>query len=242
MLLLSDTTSTIQVVTGSAGAISVHASYVDVTVATQVVAADTGINIASIATATTTTVVAAPGAGIARNVGLLSIKNTSGSVANLITVNHVDSGGQTAALFSATLQPNEYAELDTFGRWTVLDTNGAQKTTLSTSPALTQYQWTSGASYSLPNLTSALTTDVVVFCSTATTGARTLNIPNGFQQGRRVTVVDLTFNAQTNNISMVPNNGIANFSGHSLGLNTVAANGGTLTAVDAVGGTWTAFA
>ena len=48
MLILSNTSAILQVVTGSVGAIAVHVSYVDMTIASQVIASAIGVNTASI--------------------------------------------------------------------------------------------------------------------------------------------------------------------------------------------------
>lgn len=88
MLLLTSTSDALQVVTGSAGSISVHASYMDYTAPSTVTPGRQ--NTADIVTAATTTVVSSPGASVSRNVKRLSIRNKSTTITNLVTVRHTD--------------------------------------------------------------------------------------------------------------------------------------------------------
>jgi len=120
MLLVTGTGDSVTVTTGSAGAIAVHASYVD-----NNAGSFTGgrTNTPSITTATTTTVVAAPGSGIQRNVKHLSIFNTHASVSNLVTVQHTD-GTNIETQQSATLAPGESLILDQNGDWTYYNAAG----------------------------------------------------------------------------------------------------------------------
>ena len=109
MINVLSTTDLITVTTSAIGAISVHASYVDLN-GTTVTPGRT--NTASITTAITTTVVAAPGASTYRNVKFLSIVNTSATVQNTVTVSH-SNGSIVEQLTSALLGANEvllYAE------------------------------------------------------------------------------------------------------------------------------------
>ena len=109
MINVLTTADLLTVVTSVAGAISVHASYVDLN-GTTVTPGRT--NTASITGATTTTVVASPGASTYRNVKFLSITNTSATIQNTVTVNHTD-GTTVEKLTTALLGANEtllYAE------------------------------------------------------------------------------------------------------------------------------------
>lgn len=123
MLLLTSVSDLVTVVTGSAGAIKVHASWVDNTT-TAVTPGRT--NTASIASATTTTVVGAPDASTQRNVRKLSIHNDHASISNAITVNHTD-GTNVEPLWNGTLLPNETIVLDQEGRWTYYGADGSVK-------------------------------------------------------------------------------------------------------------------
>ena len=130
MLLLTGTTDLITVTTSAAGTIAVHASYVDNNAGT---ITPGRTNTPLISTATTTTVVASPAAGVQRNVKKLNINNTSGSVANLVTVAHTD-GTTSIALWDATLAAGESAELTEEGDWVYYDASGAVKASAQGGP------------------------------------------------------------------------------------------------------------
>ena len=121
MLLLTSTSDIVRVVTGSAGDIRVHASYVDNASGT-ITPART--NTPAITTATTTTVVASPAASTQRNVKGIYIENASSSVSNAISVEHFD-GTTAIPLFSVTLLPGENMILDAEGDWIHHYANGA---------------------------------------------------------------------------------------------------------------------
>lgn len=120
MLLLTSVSDLVQVVTGSAGAIAVHASFMDNNAGT---VTPTRTNTASITTATTTTVVASPASGVQRNVKGLFIHNTHATVSNAITVNHTD-GTNVENLWNGTLIAGELVIFDESGVWTHYDANG----------------------------------------------------------------------------------------------------------------------
>ena len=111
MLLLTSTSDLVQVITGAAGAIAVHASYVDNNAGT---ITPTRTNTPSIATATTTTVVASPAASTQRNVKLINIFNASATISNLVTLQHTD-GTNVIILWRGTLKPSESASLNEAG-------------------------------------------------------------------------------------------------------------------------------
>lgn len=234
MLLLSNTTSTLSLVTGSAGAIAVHVDYVDVTVATQVVAADVGVNSPSIVTATTSVLIGSgsvmtgapgsPAAGVSRNVGTITIRNTHASVANLITVNTSD-GTNSSALFAATLQPGEMAQLDTFGDWKVLDVNGSLKTTYVV-PGLTIQTVTTGTSATV----TAVNTEVRWTSTTA--GAKTTTLPTATGSGKIVVVTD------AGSLAANPANNITVSGGTINGSTVLNIAGMSLTFLDVGSGLW----
>lgn len=120
MLLLTSTSDLVQVVTGSAGAVGVHASFMDNNAGT---VTPTRTNTASITTAATTTVVASPGSSVQRNVKTLFVHNTHATVSNAITIQHTD-GTNVENVWSATLQPGELLVLDESGDWYHYDGNG----------------------------------------------------------------------------------------------------------------------
>ena len=100
MLLLTSTSDIVRVVTSAAATINVHASYIDHASGT----ITPGRTNTSISTATTTTVVAAPGASTQRNVKGLYITNNHATTSCLVEVQHFD-GTTSAELMGVTLLP-----------------------------------------------------------------------------------------------------------------------------------------
>lgn len=119
MLLLESTSDLVQVITGGAQAVKVHASFVDVngTVITP------GRLNTAISSATTTTAVASPGSGVSRNVKFLSILNTDATTADTITVQHTD-GTTVIILFKMSLPAGWSVNFVDGAGWQVFDTNG----------------------------------------------------------------------------------------------------------------------
>lgn len=122
MLILSSTSDIVRVVTAQAAQIEVHASYVDWN-GSAVTPGRT--NTPHITTATTTTVVAAPGASVQRNVKHLNITNDHASASCVVTVEHFD-GTTAIELMSFTLLPGENMIFGEEGRWAHRDVNGAE--------------------------------------------------------------------------------------------------------------------
>lgn len=120
MLLLTSTSDIIRVVTGSAASVEVHASWVDNASGT---ITPGRTNTPAIATATTTTIVAAPASSTQRNVKMLSLSNLS-STATTISVQHFD-GTNSAELFSCTLLQGENLTMDERGDFHHHDAQGA---------------------------------------------------------------------------------------------------------------------
>ena len=132
MLLLTSTSDIIRVVTGAAvSTITVHASYVDNNAGT-ITPGRTNTNIS---TATTTTVVAAPGSGVQRNVKSLMITNNNATTACQVTVQHFD-GTTSTDLMGVTLKAGENCILNDGGEWPHHDVQGADYTATSTPPLL----------------------------------------------------------------------------------------------------------
>jgi hypothetical protein len=123
MLLLTSTSDKVQVITGSAGTVKVHGSWVDNASGT---ITPGRTNTASITTATTTDVVGAPAASTQRNIKHLSVRNTDASVSNAITVQHTD-GTTVEEQWKGTLLPGEAVILDQNGVYTVYTANGVIK-------------------------------------------------------------------------------------------------------------------
>ena len=122
MLNLASTSDLLKVVTGSAGTIEVHATWVDLLTTTGAVTPGR-TNTADISTAATTTVVASPAASTIRNVKLLSIYNAHASVSNPVTVNHTD-GTVEQILWKGTLGPGESVVFNEGTGWIRLNSAG----------------------------------------------------------------------------------------------------------------------
>lgn len=122
MLLLTSTSDIIRIVTASAvSTIGVHASYVDN--ASGTITPDRKNT--AITTATTTTVVTAPGASTQRNVKLLVISNNHASSPCFITVQHFD-GTTSVDLEAVTLLAQESLVFTEEGEWYHYDATGAK--------------------------------------------------------------------------------------------------------------------
>ena len=114
MLNLATTSTILRLTTASATDIEVSYSHVDLNTSTFVVNGVGGATLASITTATTTTVVPSPGASTVRNVKQLTIKNNHATLSNLVTLEQFD-GTNVVEKWQGTLQPNERMELDETG-------------------------------------------------------------------------------------------------------------------------------
>lgn len=122
MLNLSGTSHVLRVTTAAAASIEAHASWVDLT-GTVVVAG--GVNTPNITTATTTTIVPAPGASTIRNVKGLYITNVSSSASTRVAVEHFD-GTTAVELMGFILLPGENMTFNEDGRWCHRDAQGAE--------------------------------------------------------------------------------------------------------------------
>lgn len=121
MLLLTSTSDIVRVITGAAADIEVHSSYVD---NNSGVITPGRANTPSITTATTTTIVGAPGSGVQRNVKHLNITNNHSTISCQVTVEHTD-GTSPVELVSVTLLPGECLIFTAVGQWVHQDQNGA---------------------------------------------------------------------------------------------------------------------
>ena len=165
-LFLTTTISQILVQPGSSGSISVQASYADnVNGASTVTPGYKNTNITNTAN---TDVAGSPGASTARSV-TMTIKNTSATVSNLVTVTHTD-GTTIATIYSATLAPGEEAQCQWDG-WRTLDVNGATKTAYAQSPALTPLNFNTGTTFTVTSWNSH------VRVTSTTAGAKTITGP-----------------------------------------------------------------
>lgn len=128
MLNLSTTSSVIRAITGSAGAIDVSYSYVDVTQTSPAPSGFSGGALTQITTATTTTLVAAPASSTTRNVTGLIVANDHASVNNVVEIQHYD-GTNAVRLWKGTLGVSERVVLDASGYWTYYGSDGTAKST-----------------------------------------------------------------------------------------------------------------
>lgn len=157
MINLLNTTDTLKLVTSAAGSIDVHASYVDNGAST---VTPSRTNTGAIATAATTTIIAAPGASTQRNVKTLTIANTHATTSNTITVQHSD-GTTTVQLFKATLFAGELLLWDENVGFRVLDASGQPKLAGNARPSTNEFRL-SGVT-GAPVMTSDSTTLSTIF-------------------------------------------------------------------------------
>jgi hypothetical protein len=131
-LTLTSVTDQIQLVTGQAASIDVHASWADNNAGT---VTPGRTNTAAITTATTTVVVDHPVTGQQRGTTFLSVRNKHATVACDCTLQHTD-GSLTETIMKTTLQPGEalICFRDTFQQ---LLASGAPKTSDSTNVSIT---------------------------------------------------------------------------------------------------------
>ena len=120
MLLLTSINDLIQVITDATSDIEVHASWVDNAAGT---ITPGRTNTASITTATTTTIVAAPAGSTQRNVKNLNFHNNHASTACLLRIVHTD-GTVVSELMHTTLLAGEFLSFAEDGSWTHRDANG----------------------------------------------------------------------------------------------------------------------
>jgi hypothetical protein len=105
MLLLTSTSDALQVVTGQAVAVDVHASWMDYASGT----VTPGRTNTAIATATTTSVAGSPAASTVRNVKSLHLRNKDASLSVDVTVRHTD-GTTIVELIKITLAAGDSLE------------------------------------------------------------------------------------------------------------------------------------
>lgn len=125
MLILSSTSDIIRVVTGSSASVTVSVAAVDNTSGT-ITVPDTP-PIAAITSATTTTIVAAPGSGVQRNVKGISLTNNHATESTQVTVQRYN-GTYSADLMGVTLLPGENCIMDESGAWHHHDAQGGEYT------------------------------------------------------------------------------------------------------------------
>lgn len=124
MILLASASDLVRVVTSAAVTTDVHASWVDVTVATGVIVV--GRTNTLISTATTTTVVGSPTSGDMRTLKTLTVRNRHASTAQDVTILHSD-GSNIPELIKVTLSAGDALHYDEHRGWTVRDNFGRLK-------------------------------------------------------------------------------------------------------------------
>lgn len=116
--LLNSSTDKLQLVTGVAGTVDVLASWVDLNGTT----VTPGRTVTAITTATTTDIIATPGASTTRNVKTITIRNKDASASVPVTVVY-DANGTDYELHKVTLAPGELLEyIEGVGFFTVKNT------------------------------------------------------------------------------------------------------------------------
>jgi len=130
MVMLASTSDVLRIVTGAAASITINSWYADYSGG--VVTPSRPANLL-ITTATTTTIVASPGAGVQRNVRWMGVTNNSTTVSCQVTIQQFD-GTNAADLMGVTLLPGENLVLDEMGGWTHHDSQGAPYAPVAPSP------------------------------------------------------------------------------------------------------------
>lgn len=128
MLIQSSTNDKIQVITSAAGTVKVHASWVD---DASNVFTPGRTNTATITTAATTDVVAAPAASTQRTTNFLSVRNTDATVSQTITIQHTD-GTNVEPIFVGTIAAGESVVMDRTGVFTSYANTGVVKSSAQT--------------------------------------------------------------------------------------------------------------
>ena len=122
MLLLTSTSDIVRLTTSAAATtIEVHASYVDVN-GTTITPGRTNTRITA---ATTTTIVASPGASTQRNVKAIYVTNNSAGTSCVVGVEHFD-GTNSVELMQFVLLPGENLGYREDGSWVHRDGQGAE--------------------------------------------------------------------------------------------------------------------
>ncbi len=194
VVTLDATTETLEVTTSAAVNTDYSVSYMDNASGTLTPGSSHG----QITTATTTTVLAAPGASTQRAVTAVSLCNVSTTASQSLTVKH-DTSGTERVVYRASLAPNECLAASNDGAWVVVTSGGIQK--VATSPANIggrPYVWsktataTDAAGYSYANWKDAgrpgayslgtpglngVATDCSVVGTAGTGGALTIGAP-----------------------------------------------------------------
>lgn len=122
-LILEGATDALEVVTSTAASTDYQVSWSNVTATALTTPGTTKGNIAS---ATTTTVLAAPSASNFRHVRNLVLRNASTTTSNLVTV-QVDVSATNRVLYQASLAPGETLGMDETGKFTIYGSSGMER-------------------------------------------------------------------------------------------------------------------
>lgn len=114
-----EATDSIEVVTSSAAALDYNASFADYGTNSFTPSKSAG----AISSATTTTIVSAPSSGLTRMIKELTLRNTSTSASNTVTLQR-DVSGSNRTFYSRTLGPGESIDMDANGTITPFDATG----------------------------------------------------------------------------------------------------------------------
>ena len=112
MLLLTSTSDQLQVITGAAATIDIHASWVDITPSTGAIVP--GRLNTALLTASTTSIAGSPGASTQRNVKSVHVFNKDAAASCSITLQTVDGTG-TYPFYSVSLTPGSMIEVTDMG-------------------------------------------------------------------------------------------------------------------------------
>lgn len=118
-IILDATTKTLELVTTSTGEIHYLVNYADHTTTTFT----SGSSLGKITTATTTTIMSAPAASTQRQVKGITIRNTSTTTSNTVTL-QVDVSGANHEIYQRVLAPGESIDIDSTSQVRLYDASG----------------------------------------------------------------------------------------------------------------------
>lgn len=123
MILLTDTNQTLELITTSAASTDVYVAYADIAAA----AFTAGQQNANIASATTTTILAAPAASTSRQVKFLSVRNRSTTASQQVTLLHDTAATERHLTAAITLAAGEVLEYNDGSGFVVKNAAGQVK-------------------------------------------------------------------------------------------------------------------
>jgi hypothetical protein len=110
-LLLAGTSALLKLISGSSAGLDVHVDYVDGATSSGTLSGsyNPSTQNTQISSAATTTILSSPASNYVRNTKCITVRNTSASASNTVTIEHTD-GTTTVTLFGCTLQPGDTLE------------------------------------------------------------------------------------------------------------------------------------